>query len=245
MDVDARPVRIVPLHGEPRAAPTQAPHLTYRGGPLLTSVQVFTLFWGAAWQDDMQLIQQLNAFFDDVVVSPLIDQLTEYSVQAMSIGHGSRIGTATIIDPAVPSSVGDADIQQLLRNELGSNPAVPRPRPDTLYFVYLPSGVTVSLDGGVSCSSFCGYHQDIDGQIFYAVMPYPDCAGCVGGLAVLDALTSTSSHELCEAITDTVPGTGWYDDSKGEIGDICPWQTKVVDGYTVQLEWSNSAGRCV
>ena len=76
-------------------------------------------------------------------------------------------------------------------------------------------------------------------------MPYPDCAGCVGGLAVLDALTSTSSHELCEAITDTVPGTGWYDDSKGEIGDICSWQTKVVDGYTVQLEWSNSAGRCV
>src|SRR6185312_10360249 len=45
--------------------------------------------------------------------------------------------------------------------------------------------------------------------------------GCAGGLALLDALTSTSSHELCEAITDPVPGDGWYDDQNGEIGDIC------------------------
>lgn len=28
--------------------------LTYRGGPLLTAVQLYTLFWGAAWQDAAQ-----------------------------------------------------------------------------------------------------------------------------------------------------------------------------------------------
>jgi hypothetical protein len=31
--------------------------------------------------------------------------------------------------------------------------------------------------------------------VFYAVMPFPGCGGCTGGLTVLDALTSTSSHE--------------------------------------------------
>jgi hypothetical protein len=76
-------------------------------------------------------------------------------------------------------------------------------------------------------------------------MPYPGCAGCVGGLAVLDALTSTSSHELCEAVTDPVPGQGWYDDANGEIGDICAWQTKKLGPWTVQLEWSNQKGACI
>jgi hypothetical protein len=33
----------------------------------------------------------------------------------------------------------------------------------------------------------------------------------MGGMTNLEALTTTSSHELCEAITDPVPGQGWYD----------------------------------
>jgi hypothetical protein len=111
--------------------------------------------------------------------------------------------------------------------------------------VFLPPGITLSFDAGTSCSNFCGYHSDINGSIFYAVMPYPDCAGCTGSLSVTDALTSTSSHELCEAITDPVPGQGWYDDQNGEIGDICAWKIKKLGAYTVQLEWSNRAGQCV
>src|SRR5579875_877003 len=78
----------------------------------------------------------------------------------------------------------------------------------------------------------------------FAEMPYPGCSPCTGGLAVFDALTATSSHELCEAITDPVPGEGWYDDNNGEIGDICAWKTKQLGGYTVQLEWSNQAQAC-
>jgi len=31
------------------AAPQVAAKLTYRNGPLLTSVEVFTVFWGAQW----------------------------------------------------------------------------------------------------------------------------------------------------------------------------------------------------
>ena len=31
----------------------------------------------------------------------------------------------------------------------------------------------------------------------------------------------------------------------GEIGDICAWRTRRLGSYAVQLEWSNSAGRCV
>ena len=118
-----------------------------------------------------------------------------------------------------------------------SFPAVDR---NSLFFVYLPPGTAVVQGGSRSCQAFCGYHDVMDSDLFYAVVPYPGCQGCTGTLSVFDALTSVSSHELCEAVTDPVPGQGWYDDVNGEIGDVCAWQTRVVDGYTVQREWSNS-----
>jgi hypothetical protein len=241
----ARPIRIVPLRLE-AAAPVTTPRLTYRGGPLLASVEAFLFFWGIAWQQDPQarLTRQINDFFELVLKSPLIDQLDEYSVQDFAIGHGSRSGAiALATDP--PAGIQDSDIRKFVQEEIASNPAVAQPAASSLYFVFLPPGVSVGLDGAWSCVNFCGYHDHIDGRLFYAVMPYPDCDGCTGGSAVLAALTSTSSHELCEAITDPVPGQGWYDDQNGEIGDICAWQTKQLGQFTVQLEWSNREGRCV
>lgn len=236
----ANPIQIVPIHGEALAAPVTGANLTYRGGPLLSAVQVTTVFWGPAWNQDplAGIAQSLNDFFGFVLTSALMDQMGEYSVPGITIGHGSLVGRHSIASTP-PSTVADSDIQKLLQHEISSPP------PDSLYFLYLPPGVTVKLGASASCSTFCGYHSDIGGRLFYSVMPYPDCSGCVGGLPVLEALTSTSSHELCEAVTDPVPGQGWYDDANGEIGDICAWQTKKLGGYTVQLEWSNSAGSCI
>jgi hypothetical protein len=167
------------------------------------------------------LLAQINQFFDFILTSPLIDQLAEYSVPGKQIGHGKRTGSLTITKPQLHHSVSDTAIQHVLQQEISSNPAVPHPTANTLYFVYLPPGVRVVQGSSASCQAFCGYHNDISGQIFYAAMPYPGCAGCLAGLSAIDALTSTSSHELCEAITDAIPGQGWYDDANGEIGDIC------------------------
>ena len=240
-------IRIVPLRtADAPTAPAAAPKLTYRSGPLISAPEIFTLFWGAAWQAaQAALASQVNSFFDFILSSALIDQLAEYSVPGYQIVHGRRSGTITITTPALARSVSDSAIQHMLQNEIATNPAVTAPSPNTLYFVYLPPGVQVVQGGSASCTGFCGYHSDVSGQIFYAVMPYPGCPGCTGGLALLDALTSTSSHELCEAITDPIPGRGWYDDVNGEIGDICAWKTKKLGAYTVQLEWSNTHNQCL
>lgn len=248
-------IRIVPLYvpdtarnptGEAAAVPAVPPKLTYRNGPLIAAPEVFTLFWGTEWQSTQSaLMTQVNQFFDFVLTSQLIEQLAEYKVSAYQIDHGRRTGTITITTPALKHSVSDTEIQHMLQHEISSNAALPAPSPNTLYFIYLPPGVKVIQGGSGSCTGFCGYHSDVSGQIFYAVMPYPGCGGCLGGLTVFDALTSTSSHELCEAITDPIPGRGWYDDVNGEIGDICAWKTKVLGAYTVQLEWSNHANRCI
>lgn len=248
------PIRIVPLHlpkdltVHTAAVPAvAAAQLTYRGGPLLTAVKLVTLFWGSDWQQaaNAQIASDINTFFQFIVASPLIDQLAEYSVPQYPIGYGSFVGSSTITDSSPAGSVTDADLQQFLQQQISAQPTLPQPDSNTLYFIYLPPGVVVVQGGASSCQAFCGYHDNINGQIFYAPMPYPNCNGCLGGLAPFDALTATSSHELCEAITDPIPGQGWYDDANGEIGDICAWQFKQLGQYTVQAEWSNNANQCV
>jgi hypothetical protein len=234
-----------PFDGEPHLAPLRA-SLTYRGGPLLQNASVFTVFWGRQWQSSataQPLMAKINRFFTDILASPLMDQLAEYSVPGKAIGHGAFTGTKVITAAAPVASVTDSEIRAALAGWIKAK-VVPKNTPNTLYFIYLDPGVVSIMGGSKSCQNYCGYH-DRAGSIYYGVMPYPSCNGCLGGQAAFDALTGTSSHELCEAITDPVPGKGWYDDRNGEIGDICAWSSKKVAGYTVQLEWSNARGKCV
>jgi len=110
------------------------------------------------------LAGQINQFFDDILTSPLIDQLAEYSVPGLSIGHGKRTGSLTITAPALTSSVArhrhPAHAAAGNRREPGGSP----PSPNALYFIYLPLGVKVVQGGSASCQGFCGYHNDISGQ---------------------------------------------------------------------------------
>jgi hypothetical protein len=230
--------------GKPRAAPANV-QLTYRGGPLLQNVKVQTVFWGTKWStpSGASMLAKLNEFFGTILDSPLIAQLAEYSVTGQEIGPGKLIGTTTLEDHAPTTHVTDSTIRRRLKAWIKAG-ALPPNDPNTLYFIYLDPGVVSVMGGSKSCQSYCGYHDHVGG-IYYAVMPYPLCDGCLGGMNAFDALTGTSSHELCEAITDPMPGSGWYDDANGEIGDICAWNFKKVDNYNVQLEWSNKANKCI
>lgn len=247
------PIRIVPLHipqeliaDLPHAGPTPQPQLTYRGGPLMANVKVFIVFWGAVWENAQStLASQIENFFQEILTSPLIDQLGEYSTAQYTIGHGQVIGKTVVTSPRPHRAISDTAIRNMLQHNISTNTDLPQPDANTLYFVYAPPGSAIVQGGSRSCQAFCGYHDSVGGQLFYAAMPFPNCNGCLGGLTIENALTSTSSHELCEAITDPIPGQGWYDDVNGEIGDICAWRTKTVGQWTVQLEWSNKAGKCI
>ena len=234
------------LIGAPQVRAPSAASFTYRGGPLLTAVEIVTVFWGAGWNDAtaQATAQRLNTFFQFLVSSPYVDQLGEYSTPQQTIGRGRYAGTARITDTAPGASVMDSAVQQMLSGEVARK-SIPAPTPNTLYFTFLPPGVAVVAGNERSCQAFCGYHDRSAGGLYYAVVPYPNCAGCLGTLQPLDALTSVCSHELGEAITDAVPGQGWYDDANGEIGDICAWQNKKLGVYEVQLLWSNRAKACV
>jgi len=202
------------------------PHLTYRGGPLIQNVEVTTIYWGSAWQND-PIRPQLDAFFDFIVTSSLLDQLAEYNVPSFTIGHGKHVGSF-IVPQNPPATVDDTAVAAFVQQQIASG-AVPAQNVNSLYFVFTPSGVTVTLQGSSSCKQFCGYHNTPDGSLFYGVVPYADCQGCDFAGTVFDSMTVIASHELCEAITDPVPGNGWYDDANGEIGDICESSTKVIN----------------
>src|SRR5206468_8205016 len=64
------PIRIVPLHGgEVNGAATPAARLTYRKGPLIRSVEVFTIFWGPGCKktDLSEIDGSMAVFFDAIL----------------------------------------------------------------------------------------------------------------------------------------------------------------------------------
>jgi len=212
----------------PKGEAAQAPLLQYQGGPLLSNVEIMVIYWGSAWASD-PLQPELDKFFGFAVGSSIVGNLSEYSAPGFSIGPG-KIMPSQIIPTDPPNPVDDTQIQSFLQGLIDSGTI--NPNANSLYFVFTPSGVTVTLQGFSSCQDFCGYHNFFsatDGRaVIYAAMPYPDCAGCQFASTTFDSLTTIASHELSESITDPQLNA-WYDPNTGEeIGDICAGNTKVI-----------------
>ncbi|MBV9669440.1 MAG: hypothetical protein JOZ43_00660 [Acidobacteriales bacterium] len=246
------PRNIVPLAFE--ADQSLRPHaLEYHGGPLLSSVEVVTIFWGRFWAlaAGTVLADKLNVFFDVTLRGALMQALAEYSTARYPIGPGARIASFadSLENPGTLTTSGqtvtDVQIRSRLRQwiEMGK---IPAPTANTLYFLYLSPAV-ISQQGPLeSCKDYCGYHhfsEHVSQNIYYAVEPFPSCPACSFGTD-FDTLTKASSHELCEAITDPELN-GWFDPSTGnEVGDICNSRAKRLDGYLVQELWSNQRSAC-
>jgi len=230
------------------ATPSNA-HLTYHGGPLLERVRVVPVFWGSSVLHQ----GEISSFYSAIVGGPYTSWLSEYNASGMAIATGS-VASSVVLSRAASSTLSDDDIAKGLDSAIGSGD-LPAPTGDTLYMVYFPPGTQVTAGNEGFCSTFCGYHnafKSSSGQVvYYGVMPdSSSCGSC--GSGDFNWLTSVSSHELVEAITD--PGVygnpAWLDDANkdstgGEIGDLCAWQFAQVSGYTVQREWSNAHNSCI
>ena len=74
---------------------------------------------GAGWatSTNAQLSTQLDAFFDFIVTSSLIDMLSEYNTSTTSIGHGRRIASIHVpgSEPGTAGQVTDAQIQTAIQ----------------------------------------------------------------------------------------------------------------------------------
>ena len=243
--------------------------LSYHGGDLVAHAAVFTLFWGAEWQNDAQhqaAATALRALFQQLGSSGYECSLREFELPGAPLGPGTYLGDEIIASSPVSTpgaELSDAAIHQRIRDEVAAHRA-PAPTADTIYVVAPPRGVPVSAFGVTGCGgsnfAFCAYHDSFasGGQRFrYAVLPFP-CTSNGGTCFVrgstdpAPALEAAASHEVAETITDPdVPPVGagaWFEDSSGlENADICESDACLVDLPlgTVNSLWSNLGAGCV
>lgn len=223
--------------------------VTYNGGPLITNAQIFVIFLGSQWQTPPfpQTAATIANFCGTFITGAVIAQLAEYSQPNQTIALGTMAGSR-LLPVVVPNLISDDFVRSSL-TAAAANGEIPLGTSQTIYLVFICDGVTIDVPYpvGRSCVNHCGYHSNIEGTA-YAVLPFPSCAACQKpGLQILDVLTVSTSHEICEAITNPL-GNGWFamvNGSVAEIGDLCVGQIKRMGPYYVQQIWSRTQNGCL
>lgn len=247
------------VYPAPHPAP---PKVISYGGPVLKNPKIVPIFFS---NDDPNFTAGVIDFTNKV------GGTAYWAANTTEYGVGPATGLPAVVSPDAPTgTIDDTDIQDWLASKLNADdPAFPPPDGDTLYAIYYPKGLKITLSGGGpvshSCTEFGGYHSNItlDGahgnmDVAYAVMPH--CNG-FGGQTEMETMTSTASHEYLEAATDPYPQTNpayaqvdnahiyWlFALGGGETADMCAQQDASFYqfdelAYMVQRSWSNKAAK--
>jgi len=245
----------------PRGAAPAQTSMLYYGGPVISTTNVVVVLWGPKVPKGTTSI--IKPFFEALTNSTYVDQLSQYSTVGITgvngdpgtnqtIARGGFRGKFVITPVNKNTNITDADVQTELEGQI-SAANLPKANLNTLYMIYFPAGITITLDGLTSCSSFGAYHEAVSSKvtkknIFYGVMP--DC-----GYNPAEE-TSVSSHEFAEATTDAIPTPGsnpafpqaWNTSDGYEIADLCEsFQGKLTAAgqtYTVQQVFLNTTHAC-
>lgn len=210
-------------------------------GRVLSHPEIHNIYLDDDWDannSDAPTSGELDAFTQNLVSSGYLDAAKQYGVgSATFTGSHGRSLLCSLLQPRF----GQAEFVELLEwisCEAGFSPpvpglippltGVPQTNDNTLYVIYLPRSVTIA-DGG--CGTLSGYHFfsaapnfTLDtsfiipipifySQTFaYAVIPTA-CAKGSDPQTIRDHITAAASHEILEAATDPLVGTGWINDS--------------------------------
>ncbi|HLW54658.1 MAG TPA: hypothetical protein VKW06_17610 [Candidatus Angelobacter sp.] len=216
-----------------QAAPAGA-HLSYFGGPIITSTHVVQVLYGSGSYNAQvagNSTPSMGNFFSDILGSSsgYITLLTQYNTNISGgtnqvMGNGTFDGLFQIVPSAANngSTIDDSNIQAELLAQINAG-HLPAPVLDaagnvnTLYMIYFPPGKTITQGGSSSCvaGGFCAYHGTTSStlnskNLLYGVLPDMQAgSGCSSGCgtsSVFGNYTSVTSHELTEAITDADVG---------------------------------------
>lgn len=247
------------------AAHTSMPKMNYNGGRILANPKIVTITWA---QDNATMVSRMQQFGDIITSTAWWTAVSsEYCQQpgnSPCIGQGSSGGHVVINDPPdatyTDSSGGGASTLQdfIKAHVLGTDAGAgdfPAFDSNTLYVLYFPPGVSITLDGEASCNSFGAYHNtavipdtnEIPTAVAYAVIPR--CG------TKESTTTVSASHEIIEAATDPDVGINalgyymlnqtWTAGTGGEVGDLCESSGKSTteSTFTVQRTWSNKSAQ--
>lgn len=235
------------------AAHPAAPQVVAAGGPVLGSPRLVPIvFDGDTWSS------QLGAFTDTFASSAAADYwkatTAEYGVGPL------RSAPLITLHETPPATLTNDEILTWLAGKLDGAHELGKPDPSAIYTIFYPSTTKITLAPGYeSCVQFGAYHEEATAptgeKVAYAVIPR--CPPFTAALTDFEELTSSTSHEWIEAVTDpfgqstpayamTDPDTlVWNLWPLGEVGDLCAQESaaffKASFGYYVQRTWSNAA----
>jgi hypothetical protein len=201
------------------------------------------------------LATELAAFGDAAIHSAWWREM------ARDYGVGAARAHVRVDGPAIPSgTLTQAEMVTYVQNAVRAAPTPPVADGHTIYVLYLPAGVSnTSAASTPTCVE--SYHRAFPG----GTTGMGDGIAIVGrcaprtGQTQLEQITTTSSHEIAEAATDTADGWAlarldtdpawmysiWIEEEGGahtEIGDICSLETRIREGgFVYQRVFSNSA----
>jgi hypothetical protein len=270
--LSAEAKRVGPYHVFPMAdslAPTgqQAPDaplagsMRYYGGSVTENAKVLSVIWGSSVNP--AIVAGIPRFSAAIVNSTYVDQLSpQYDTflnavdgregTQQHIGRGSYLGQVVITPKHTSKNLTDEDVRQELKKQIKTG-VLPSPDLNSLYMVYFPADVTITLGGLTSCIDFAAYHSAKEllelrkKNAFYSVQP--DCHFS------FDAITFLASRSFVGTVTNNIPTPGSFPDfpqawntANGlEIGDQCGGTGQLVAGaksYTVTQIYLNTTGRC-
>lgn len=228
-------------------------NLTYGGGPVVTSPNVYIVYWGTQWgtgstvtTDPSGEAALQSSFFQHAYGSgdTFFTSQTQYC-QGVAVGTSQCNGAGT--------AVGHPAASPLQGTWLDSSAAAPKRPSDSQLaaeavkaaahfgvsgdniqiIVDSPHGVTPSGFG----SQYCAWHDvttNASGaDVPYTNMPYITDAGasCGSGFVAAtngvnstdEGITIVGGHEYAETLTDPEAGNGWLDSTGYETGDKCAW----------------------
>lgn len=249
----------VQVHREAlRSGSSGSNNLSDHGGSILTNLNVKVIYVGvwplnAASNDNFW-----NGLAGTVSTETLTTNVNQYSRKTgVSIKYSGAVQDVSGTTPWT-SSPTSSQIGLVIQNNFSN------PDPNTLYLIYssnYPSNV-----------SYCGFHgaASINGKaIAFAYIPntsgitgcsvsnYSNWSTTTSNYSTdLNSIENVASHELYEAMTDSIQsGYAWYDTRGNEIGDKCAWITAgalristasiPTNTWFVQSEWGNSKTACV
>jgi hypothetical protein len=232
----------------------------YYGGSVLAHAKVVSVIWGA--NVNPTTVAGIPDFSTALVNSTYVDQMSQYDTflkaqdgrdgTQQHITRGEFLGQVQITPVNTKLSLTNDEVVKEMKHQIKAG-FLPARDLDTLYMIYFPRNITISLDGIQSCRDFGAYHYAANDRkmkksnIFYTVEP--DCG------FDFNTITFIASHEFVEAVTDNIPTPGsnpafpqaWNDVNGYEVGDLCGGSGQLTAGskkYTVTQYFLNTTGAC-
>jgi hypothetical protein len=225
------------------------PAVTYGGGPLLAHLEVEAVFLGTSWQGTaagQQQAGQVASYLNMLTHSSYLPAIgSDYSTTYYHIGTGTYEGglyDTLTLGSVVTDSTIRTEVDRLIRTGW-----LRAPDGNRRYMVFTPPNVRVQTAGGQVTgvgNGINGYHNRFaDYQAgftaYYAVITNPVGNPLDQYENAGQTLTTVTSHELAEAVTNPDLQSGWWSRiSTDEIGDLAAANYGWLNGYAVQAYYS-------